>query len=158
MTASEGVDGLFLCGIAHPFLLAKAKKQKKDRRDPKVPPAEGGEILHYRARYEARQPYPAVRLSGAVRGEGGRLDQARDLLLDVLGDGGRSGLQTLGTLGDVAVADIAGSGRDRGLDAAAVPLGDVRRLTDLTLDAGAGALDLTLEAVAGGGAATLELA
>src|SRR3954454_454541 len=137
-------------------ILAEPRKNPAGPR--RTPPAEGGEILHCRAGYEARQLFPgrALRRPGF---KGAALDERRDLGPDVLGGLRDAVLDALGRTVEVARAHIARDALDRGLEVARVALHEaldpVAALAQTALELRAGPLDLTLELVARGRATTL---
>src|SRR3954463_10637073 len=154
-------------GIRQSIVAGSKNKPARPRR---TPPAEGGEILHCRPGYEGRQLYPGSALS-CGRGEEGPprperrggwwcgLNEVRHLCPNVLGRLGDARLDTLGSLLDVAGADVAGGALHGGLEVARVALHEAvdldPALAQAALQLGAGPLELTLELVAGGGATTL---
>src|SRR3954467_13023677 len=160
-------------GIASGFWQRAERQPARPRR---TPPAEGGEILHCRAGYEARQLYPAPALHGrgevtvamppartlgarALPGMATGLNQRRDLGPDVLGGLRDAVLDALGRTVEVAGADVTRDALDRRLEVARVALHEaldlVAALTQTALELRAGPLDLTLELVARGRATTL---
>src|SRR3954463_7257406 len=97
------------------------RAQKEPAGPRRTPPAEGGEILHCRAGYEARQLFPVRSLPR--RGEGcGFLDQRGDLRADVLGSLRDAVLDALGRAVEVAGADVTRDALDGGLEVARVAL------------------------------------
>src|SRR3954451_9321436 len=138
--------------------LILAEGEKKPAGPRRTPPAEGGEILHCRAGYEARQLFPgrALRRPGF---KGAALDERRDLGPDVVGGLRDAVLDALGRAVEVARAHVARDALDRGLEVARVALHEaldlVAALAQTALELRAGPLDLTLELVARGRATTL---
>src|SRR3954469_23123694 len=138
--------------------LILAEAQKKPAGPRRTPPAEGGEILHCQAGYEARQLFPgrALRRPGV---KSMALDQVRSGRPEVLGGLGDARLDALGRALELTGADVARGDLDRGLEVARVALHEAldlgATLAQAALELSAGPLELTLELVARGVAATL---
>src|SRR3954451_801894 len=100
------------------LILAEAKKKPAGPR--RTPPAEGGEILHCQAGYEARQLFPGTALRRPGVKSMRPLDEVRSRGPEVLGTLGDTRLDALSRALELTGADVARGDIDRGLEVARV--------------------------------------